>query len=244
MLWLANQSALVLHMWSSRVPHLTEPDWVVFNLDPGDGSWTELVTIATSLREMLEELGLESVPKTTGKRGLHVLVPLARGHTPEDALDFALALTRTLERRHPKLATTERTIRARKGRLYLDAFQNGVGKTIVAPYSLRPVDGAPVSTPLRWDGSPSRFDPGLQPAHPARAARPGGRLVRARARREPATSPIARVTPFRFHARTRATDPGCELAHLDRSSLARHLPPQSPRPRATRSWPSTPSPSW
>ncbi len=124
---------------------------MVFDLDPGDGTWAELVTIATSLREMLEELGLESVPKTTGKRGLHVLVPLARGHTPEDALDFAVALTRTLERRHPKLATTERTIRARKGRLYLDAFQNGVGKTIVAPYSLRPVDGAPASTPLRWD---------------------------------------------------------------------------------------------
>jgi bifunctional non-homologous end joining protein LigD len=108
---------------------------------------------------MLEELGLNSVPKTSGKRGLHVLVPMARGHTHQDALDFAVAVTQTLERGLSDLATTERSIAKRGGRLYLDAFQNGRGKTIVAPYTIRAVDGAPVSTPLRWSEVTEALDP-------------------------------------------------------------------------------------
>jgi bifunctional non-homologous end joining protein LigD len=159
LLWLANQSALTLHIWSSRVPHLSEPDWVVFDLDPTEGRWEELIQIANALRALLEQLGLESVPKTSGKRGLHVLVPVARGHTYADALDFAVAITRVLEQGLPQIATTERSVSKRGGRIYLDAFQNGQGKTIVAPYSLRALEGAPVSTPLRWREVTPKLDP-------------------------------------------------------------------------------------
>ncbi|MGQ0505028.1 MAG: non-homologous end-joining DNA ligase [Myxococcaceae bacterium] len=159
LVWLANQNALTLHMFSSRVPKLGEPDWVVFDLDPGKGSWDDLIQLATSLRGLLEQLKLQSVPKTSGKRGLHVIVPLAKGHTQEDARDFAIAITETLAKGLPKLATTERSIAKRGGRLYLDAFQNGEGKTIVAPYSLRALEGAPVSTPLHWSEVTSRLDP-------------------------------------------------------------------------------------
>ena len=159
LLWLANQSALTLHIWSSRVPHLNEPDWVVFDLDPTEGRWAELIQIANTLRRLLEQLGLESVPKTTGKRGLHVLVPVARGHTYADTLEFAVAITRVLEKSFPEVATTERSISKRGGRIYLDAFQNGEGKTIVAPYSLRAIEGAPVSTPLRWGEVTDKLDP-------------------------------------------------------------------------------------
>ncbi|MDQ3264665.1 MAG: hypothetical protein M3Y59_13525 [Myxococcota bacterium] len=70
-----------IHMWSSRVPHLGEPDWVVFDLDPGECSWEDLIKIATTSRGMLEHLNLASFPKTSGKRGLHIFVPMARGHT-------------------------------------------------------------------------------------------------------------------------------------------------------------------
>ena len=157
--WLANQSALTLHIWSSRVPHLTEPDWVIFDLDPVENGWENLVKVAHALQGMLEQLGLQSVPKTSGKRGLHVLVPIARGHTHADALDFAVAVASTLEKGLPEIATTERSIRQRRGRLYVDALQNGMGKTLVAPYSIRAIEGAPVSTPLKWREVTAKLNP-------------------------------------------------------------------------------------
>jgi bifunctional non-homologous end joining protein LigD len=90
---------------------------------------------------------------------MHVLVPVRRGHTHQDAIDFAVAITEVLAAKLPELATTERTIARRKGRLYLDAFQNGRGKTIVAPYVLRALEGAPVSTPLRWSEVTPKLNP-------------------------------------------------------------------------------------
>jgi len=159
LLWLANQSALTLHIPSSRISRLTEPDWVLFDLDPPEGKWNDLIELADALRKFLQQLGIDSVPKTSGKRGLHVVVPIARGHTYEDALNFAVAITRTLENGLPKLATTERSIAKRQGRIYLDAMQNGYSKTMVAPYSLRAVEGAPASTPLRWAEVTPALDP-------------------------------------------------------------------------------------
>jgi bifunctional non-homologous end joining protein LigD len=158
LLWLANRSALELHMWHSRVPHLTEPDWVVFDLDPGKGTFDDLITVALALRGLLEKLGLQSVPKTSGKRGLHVLVPVCRGHNYADTQSFATAITGALGGALPQLATTERSISRRGGRLYLDAMQNGMGKTLIAPYSLRGVEGAPVSAPLRWSEVTRKLD--------------------------------------------------------------------------------------
>jgi bifunctional non-homologous end joining protein LigD len=160
LLWLANQSALTLHVWSSRVAHLEEPDWVVFDLDPGPaGTFDDLIQLATSLRRYLEELELASVPKTSGKRGLHVLVPLAPGHTYEQVRQFAHRTFDALAGQHPELATTERSKDWRQGRLYLDADQNAWGKTLVAPYSLRALPHAPVSTPLAWSEVTPRLDP-------------------------------------------------------------------------------------
>ncbi|HEX9602380.1 MAG TPA: DNA ligase D, partial [Myxococcales bacterium] len=157
--WLAQHAALELHMWHSRVESLTMPDWVVFDLDPADGKGIEqAVEVAQILQGMFDRLGLPSVPKTTGKRGLHVFVPLAPGHTYDDAQAFALSVGETVVRKLPQV-TLERTKEKRKGRLYFDCLQNGYGKTVIAPYSLRGVDGAPVSTPLRWN----EVEPGLDP---------------------------------------------------------------------------------
>lgn len=150
LLWLANQSALTLHMWHSRVPHLGQPDWVLFDLDPGETTWKDLIRVTLALKSLLDELRLPSVPKTSGKRGLHVFVPVAPGHTYDDTLEFAVSITRVLEGALGDIATTERSVAKRGGRLYLDAYQNGRGKTVVAPYSIRAVDAASVSAPLRW----------------------------------------------------------------------------------------------
>jgi bifunctional non-homologous end joining protein LigD len=157
--WLANQSAFTLHMTSSRAATVDSPDWVAFDFDPADAGWDALVPLAEALRGLLEELKLRSVPKTSGKRGLHVFVPLAPGHTHAQALAFAEAVAGTLASRFPDLGTTERSLSKRKGRLYLDAHQNGRLKTMVAPYSIRAVEGAPVSTPLEWDEVNRKLDP-------------------------------------------------------------------------------------
>lgn len=157
--WLANQSALTLHLPSSRVTSLDEPDWVAFDFDPPGGGWGEWVPVAQALRALLEELKLVGVPKTSGKRGLHVLVPLSPGYSHEQAHQFAQGVTTALASRFPKLATTVRSIKARGGRMYLDAEQNGRLKTMVAPYSVRAVEAGSVSTPLSWDEVALTLDP-------------------------------------------------------------------------------------
>jgi bifunctional non-homologous end joining protein LigD len=157
--WLAQNSVLEIHAWHSREPTLTQPDWVVFDLDPAEGQGIDqALEVAAVLDGMFERLGLPSVPKTTGKRGLHILVPLAKGHTFEDASAFALQVGQTVAKQL-KNVTLERSLPARKGRLYFDCLQNAYGKTAIAAYSLRGVPGAPVSAPLRW----SEVKPGLDP---------------------------------------------------------------------------------
>lgn len=157
--WLANQSALTLHMMSSRVATGGSPDWVAFDFDPFADDWEALVPLAQALRGLLEELKLSGVPKTSGKRGLHVFVPLAPGHTHDEAHGFAKDVVHVLAAQFPKLATDLRRKKDRHGRLYLDPEQNGRWKTMVAPYSIRAVEGAPVSTPLEWDEVHTRLQP-------------------------------------------------------------------------------------
>ena len=157
--WLAQNSVLEIHAWHSRVQSLTQPDWVVFDLDPAEGKTIEqAVEVAQVLHGMFERLGLPSIPKTTGKRGLHIFVPLAPGHTYDDALAFALQVGETVAKQLP-MVTLERSVSKRGGRLYFDCMQNAYGKTVVAAWSPRGAPGAPVSTPLRW----SEVKPGLDP---------------------------------------------------------------------------------
>ncbi|MEO8035292.1 MAG: DNA ligase D [Acidobacteriota bacterium] len=157
--WLAQMSVLTIHMWSSRGESLEEPDWIIFDLDPAKGKGIEqAIEAAIVMRGLLENLGLPSVPKTSGKRGIHVFVPLAAGQSHEEAVDFATSLAAGVASQVPDI-TVERAIAQRKGRLYLDALQNGYGKTIVAPYSLRGIAGAPVSAPLQWSEVTRRLDP-------------------------------------------------------------------------------------
>jgi bifunctional non-homologous end joining protein LigD len=146
-------------MWSSREATLEAPDWVVFDLDPAEGQGiAQAVEAALVLRNLFERLGLPSVPKTSGKDGLHVFVPLAPGYTHEQAVTFAASLT-TAVAGSLEGVTVERALDKRRGRLYLDAYQNGYGKTVVAPYSPRARDGAPVSAPLAWSEVTRKLDP-------------------------------------------------------------------------------------
>jgi bifunctional non-homologous end joining protein LigD len=157
--WLANLAALTLHQWASHAPALDRPDYVVLDLDPGDGTWAHLIDVATAVRVLLEALELPSVVKTSGKRGLHVLVPIAPGPSHAEATAFGEQIARAVAKVLPEIATVERMKDRRKGRLYVDFLQNGEGKTIVSPYTVRALDGAPVSTPLRWSEVTRALDP-------------------------------------------------------------------------------------
>ncbi len=192
LVWLAQMSVLTIHMWSARRGSLDTPDWAIFDLDPAKGRGIEqTIEPAHALRDLLEELKLPSVVKTSGKRGLHVLVPLAPGHTHDEATEFACRVADAIAARLPDVTTT-RALASRKGRLYLDCLQNGKGKTIVAPYSLRGSPGAPVSAPITWDEvtpslDPARFNLKTMPARLAKvgdlfaaALRGGARLPRVR----------------------------------------------------------------
>jgi bifunctional non-homologous end joining protein LigD len=152
LVYLANLATIVLHIWTSRVPALEEPDFVVFDLDPGEKcTLRTLGTVTLTIRELLKEIGLNPLVKTTGGYGLHVVVPLASGYSYDTAKIFAELVARHAAERLGELATLERTLAKRpRAAVYIDYVQVGQGKTIVAPYSVRARDAAPVSTPLGW----------------------------------------------------------------------------------------------
>ena len=162
LLWVANSAALVIHAWSSRATTLEAPDWCVLDLDPGEAGFARVVEVARAVRELCREIGLPAFAKTSGATGLHVLISLGRQVGHEEARTLGELLARVVAQERSATATVERSPEKREGRVYVDYLQNGRGKLLVAPYSTRPLPGAPVSTPLRWrevdgDLDPSRF---------------------------------------------------------------------------------------
>jgi bifunctional non-homologous end joining protein LigD len=168
--WLANLAALTIHQWCAHVPPdattraaidhaLALPDYIVLDLDPGDGPWSHLVQVAHAVHTLLDALKLESVVKTSGKRGIHIVVPIAPGPTHDQATGFAEQIARAVAKVLPKIATVERMKEKRGGKLYVDYGQNGEGRTIVSPYTIRARDGAVVSMPVEWDEVTEKLDP-------------------------------------------------------------------------------------
>jgi bifunctional non-homologous end joining protein LigD len=161
LLWTVNMGCIDMNTWYSRVDKPDRPDFVLFDLDPTpEVPWSQTIEVALILKELLDALGLESFPKTSGGKGFHVLVPVVRRVTYDDTRRFAEIVAGAIARAHPKLATTEWSKARRRGVL-IDANQNGEGKTIASAYSVRPQPGAPVSTPLRWDEVNEELNPSI-----------------------------------------------------------------------------------
>ena len=159
LLWMVNMGCIDLNTWYSRLDKLDLPDWVLFDLDPSpDVGFAEVVQVALLVKQACDTLGLTSFAKTSGADGMHVLVPVERRHTYDDTRRFAEVVADAIATSHRGLATTEWSKAKRRGVL-IDANQNGQGKTIASVYSVRPVPGAPVSTPLRWDEVKAGLDP-------------------------------------------------------------------------------------
>jgi bifunctional non-homologous end joining protein LigD len=156
--YLANQGCITPHVWLSRADDLYRPDQMVFDLDPASADLGVLRSAAAALHGLLDELGLPGFLKSSGSRGLHVVVPLVPAADTDTVNVFSLAVAEALAARHPEELTTEGRIAKRQGRLYLDTGRNGYAQTMAAPYAVRARPGAPVSVPLDWselDG----FDP-------------------------------------------------------------------------------------
>jgi bifunctional non-homologous end joining protein LigD len=158
---MVNMGCIDMNTWYSRIDKPDRPDFVLFDLDPSpDVGFPETIQVALLVKEALDALGLQAFPKTSGSKGMHVLVPIERRHTYDDTREFAEIVASAIARSHRGLATTEWTKAKRRGVL-IDANQNGEGKTIASVYSVRPKPGAPVSTPLRWDEVNEKLNPSI-----------------------------------------------------------------------------------
>ena len=178
LLYVVNLGTIPLHAWASRTASLARPDWLSLDLDPKGAPFARVVTLAKAARALLEELELASFAKTSGSTGLHVLVPLAGLCTYAEARGLADLIAFVLARENPEIATIERAVEKRGGRVYLDSGQNGQGRTLAAAYCVRPLPGAPVSTPLAWREVGPKLDPSGLTIHtvPARVAKKGDLL--------------------------------------------------------------------
>jgi bifunctional non-homologous end joining protein LigD len=157
--YIANLAAITIHMWSSRIPHLERPDWLLFDIDPKGSTTMHAVEVAREVAAVLREVGLEPCLKTSGQMGLHVVVGLAPKYTYEQAKMFSELVAQVVVNRIPKIATINRNPHTRKGRVYIDYLQLGHGKTIAATFSVRPVPRAPVSAPMTWKELKPSLDP-------------------------------------------------------------------------------------
>ncbi|HEY7139817.1 MAG TPA: DNA ligase D [Methylomirabilota bacterium] len=157
--YVANMGTIPIHAWSARVPTLERPDWLVLDLDPKGAPFTDVVRVAQTVHRVLDDLELPSCVKTSGATGLHVLIPLGARYTHEQARTLARLVAVMIVELVPAIATVARPLGARGGKVYVDFGQNGHGRTIAAPFSVRPLPGAPVSCPLDWKEVTARLDP-------------------------------------------------------------------------------------
>lgn len=159
LVYLANLGCIELNLWGSRLPTLDRPDYLAIDLDPEDIEFDEVVRTAQTIRQVLDQFGIEGLCKTSGKRGLHIYVPLGAAYPYEQARQFAELIAALVHQQLRQTTSLFRLPKQRQQRVYLDCLQNGRGKTLAAPYSVRPYPGATVSTPLEWREVKKGLDP-------------------------------------------------------------------------------------
>jgi len=159
LLYVVNLGSIEIHPFLSRFPNIDYPDFLVFDIDPLDLPFDEAVNVAQEIHRQLEKLDIAHFCKTSGKRGLHIYVPLGAQYEYEVIENLAKLLAYFVHQQLPDLTSLIRDPAKRKNKIYLDYLQNARTKTMVAPYSVRPVEGAPVSTPLEWKEVKKGLDP-------------------------------------------------------------------------------------
>jgi bifunctional non-homologous end joining protein LigD len=160
LVYVANLGSIEIHPWNSRTANPENPDYLVVDLDPAEQPFDQVMEVALTTRRVLEGIGSPALVKTSGATGLHIYIPLGARYDYETARTFGRLVGHVVHARHPGNTSLERVPAARKGKMYIDVYQNRRGQTLAAPYSIRPRDGAPVSAPLLWE----ELQPGLTPA--------------------------------------------------------------------------------
>jgi bifunctional non-homologous end joining protein LigD len=151
LLYLANLGCIELNSWNSRIDKPDHPDYLILDIDPSENNtFKEVVDVAIVIKEVLDKAGASGYCKTSGATGIHIYVPLHAAYPYEQARHFAEVVATLVAEQIPQLATVERSLDKRKGRIYVDYLQNSRGQTLSSVYSVRPVPGATVSTPIQW----------------------------------------------------------------------------------------------
>jgi len=160
LIYMANLGCIEINPWNSRVGSLDFPDYGIIDLDPPDGmDFQNVIRIAKEFKSVLDAADIEGFFKTSGSKGLHIFIPIGAKYSYEEVRNFIKLLCYYVSERLPKIATMERRIKNREGKIYLDYLQNRRGQTIASVYSVRPLKGAPVSMPIDW----SELKNGLSP---------------------------------------------------------------------------------
>lgn len=155
LIWSINLGCIEVHPWLSTVAALDRPTYVIFDLDPMKPAvFSDTVKIALSIQVILKELNLNSYPKISGATGIHIYLPISPDYSYQQTSNFVKQIGNIIIKTLPTLATNERKVVKRAGKVYIDHLQNLKGKTIASVYSVRPFPGATVSVPLTWDELP------------------------------------------------------------------------------------------
>jgi bifunctional non-homologous end joining protein LigD len=150
LLYMVNLGCIDIHPWSSRVRNIDKPDYAVLDLDPLDIDFSIVRKVARTAKEIMDNSGISAFCKTSGSKGIHIYIPLGARYTYSQALDFIKIIAKIINKTIPDITSLERQPEKRHNKVYLDCYQNKAGATVAAPYCVRPKEGAPVSTPLKW----------------------------------------------------------------------------------------------
>jgi bifunctional non-homologous end joining protein LigD len=151
LLHFVNLGTIEQHPWHSTIKRLDKPDWIAIDLDPKRAPWENVLQVALVVKEVVDEIGLQAFPKTSGSSGIHIYVPLKPANEYDKVAEFARLFASEVAQRAPKIATVERTIAKRKAsQVYVDWMQNARGKTLASVFTSRAKPGATVSMPLTW----------------------------------------------------------------------------------------------
>lgn len=150
-LYMASLGCIELNPWNSTVHNPDNPDWCIIDLDPAQTTFDQVIEAAQVTKQILDDLGIPSYPKTSGSTGLHVYIPLGAKYSYEQSKEFARVIATMVHEQIPSFTSIERMVKNRKGKMYVDFLQNRPQATVAGPYCLRPKPGAPVSMPLHWE---------------------------------------------------------------------------------------------
>lgn len=159
LLYIVQLGSVEINPWNSRVGRLDKPDWIVIDLDPEGVSFERVIEVARVVKDVCDGWGIPTHPKTSGKTGLHVFIPMHARYSYEQCKNLAHLIVLEVNKRVPRITSVERLPEKRKRKIYLDFLQNREGQTLAAPYSVRPTPDAKVSMPLHWE----EVKPGLKP---------------------------------------------------------------------------------